>query len=87
MILFVSVLGQEEGYTVKYTPPPEGRDKVKRDLIQYLRTYVFGNFRISEHPGSLDFTLSRNFLEFHVKRENVFSKIIKYERGDSLKML
>ena len=21
---FVSVLGQEEGYTVKYTPPPEG---------------------------------------------------------------
>ena len=25
----VSVLGQEEGYTVKYTPPPEGVPKGK----------------------------------------------------------
>ena len=42
------------------------REKVKRDLIQNLRTTVFGNFKISEPPGSLDFTLNGNVPQFHV---------------------
>ena len=50
-----------------------GRGKVKRDLIQNLRTTVFRNLKISEQQGSPDFTLSRNFPEFHAnQRENVF---------------
>ena len=27
--IIVSVIGQEEGYTVKYTPPPEGSPEGK----------------------------------------------------------
>ena len=62
------------GIAIDEDPAPRrGREKVKRDLIQNLRTTVFGNSKISERPGSLDFTLGRNVPEFNnYRRENLF---------------